>query len=288
LSSPDFARLYHKVYDDPSIHECTGWPGVEQGGIWVRSDLVPGSPEVVLSRALAADPSADRVSRELASCRSAVAWSCEYVTRAVYRNLRSFESAGDLNLVINLFRAGPSGQYDAALLSSRRKGGWYKPAIDFFFQQSGAGATPTTKASTVLGPIALTAGRLTTLVASLGQPVYWVGVQSGSRYELTRVDNGSVFLRYLPAEALAGDKRPFRTVGTYPVANAFSVIETLTKEPGARKRSLSGGGLLYFSAQRPTNVYLAYPNLDYQIEVYDPTPGAALHLILTGQLRVVR
>jgi hypothetical protein len=41
------------------------------------------------------------------------------------------------------------------------------------------------------------------------------------------------------------------------------------------------------SAQ-PTNVYLAYPDQPFQVEVFDPTPGRALDLVLDRQIRPIR
>jgi hypothetical protein len=38
---------------------------------------------------------------------------------------------------------------------------------------------------------------------------------------------------------------------------------------------------------RPTSVYLAYPESDYQIEVFDPSPTRAVELVTSGQVKQV-
>jgi hypothetical protein len=117
--------------------------------------------------------------------------------------------------------------------------------------------------------------------------VYWAGPLPGRRYELTRATDGNVFVRYLPSGVSAGDKRPLLLVGTYPFKGAFAATEALTKEPGSIYRSLPGGGLAFYRRSAPTNVYLVYPKLDYQIEVFAPSAARARQLVVSGALRRV-
>jgi hypothetical protein len=137
-----------------------------------------------------------------------------------------------------------------------------------------------------LGPLALSEGRLRTVVASLGQPVYWVGPEPGRRYELRRTTAGDVFLRYLPLSVRAGDPRALRTIGTYPVASAYTDTQALAKQAGSVYRKIPGGWLAVYRSSRPTSVYLARPGLAYQIEVYDPSATAARQLARTALSRV--
>jgi hypothetical protein len=148
-SSDGFRDQYHQVWDDGWTRSwgrsrCPG-RGDVGGGIWVRRDLLAGVPsrEVTLSRALAADPDPARVRRELASCPTTDAWSCQYVTRSVLRNLRRFEAAGRLGDVRAAFQASPSARYDMAVLSSRDRGDWYLPAADALL--AGIGETPSSR-----------------------------------------------------------------------------------------------------------------------------------------------
>jgi hypothetical protein len=48
------------------------------------------------------------------------------------------------------------------------------------------------------------------------------------------------------------------------------------------------GAAVYYSKDTPTNVYVAYPNLNYQIEVFNPIAATALEIAsTTGALRLV-
>lgn len=138
-SSDDFRAMYQKVWDDgwTAAWAREGCPGVEgvDGGIWVRTDLqdTGTSPEVALSRKLARDPDPATVRRALAECESSTEWSCQHVTRSVYRNLRTFEDVGTLDETIAAFDGLPTAAYDQALLSSRTDGNWYEPAADSLF-----------------------------------------------------------------------------------------------------------------------------------------------------------
>ena len=138
--SPDFRDRYRKVRDDGwtlafGREACPGSDPLE-GGVWVRADLGDtANPEVVLSRKLAAHPDPAIVRGELARCRSSVAWSCQYVTRSVFRNLDAFAGTGRLGDVRAAFRSSPQPAYDQALLSSRDEGDWYRAAVDSLFRR---------------------------------------------------------------------------------------------------------------------------------------------------------
>jgi hypothetical protein len=146
-------------------------------------------------------------------------------------------------------------------------------------------ATPTTR--TPFGPELLTAAALRERAAGLGQPVYWVGPEPGRSYELVRRSTGEVFLRYLTAGAAAGDSGLFLTIGTYPVPGAFEVTRGVGGEEGAVTRTRADGAIAVYRASAPTNVYLAYPGGDYQIEVFSPDAAQALELALSDRLRPI-
>jgi hypothetical protein len=140
--SAEFRIRYRKVRDDAwtagfGSQYCPQFGSVE-GGIWVRAGIDdPANPEVALSRELAAHPDAAIVRRELARCRSSEPWSCQHVTRSVFRNLRAFEDAGTLGDAVAAFRGLPSAAYDEGVLSSRDRGDWYRGAADALFRRGG-------------------------------------------------------------------------------------------------------------------------------------------------------
>lgn len=45
-----------------------------------------------------------------------------------------------------------------------------------------------------------------------------------------------------------------------------------------------GGGVAFYARTRPTNVYVAYPGTDVQIEVYDRSAGRAHRLVAAGRI----
>lgn len=151
-------------------------------------------------------------------------------------------------------------------------------------------ATRSTKRATLpaVGPVAVTEKGLRRLVTSLGQPVYWAGLEPGRRFGLTRTSKGEIFLRYLPPGARANERKRFLTIGTYPFRGAFAATQALARKPGAVSSRLDGGGLAYYRRDHPVSVYLVYPDLDYQIEVYSPAPARAYGLVVAGRIRPIR
>ena len=127
------------------------------------------------------------------------------------------------------------------------------------------------------------------LAHSLTHPVYWAGPQNGTTYELTRTSDGRVYIRYLTSPSQVGDPRPnYLVVGTYPRAHAFAELKRAARQKGAVRIRLAHGGLVYYAAAKPTNVYFGYPGAHYQVEVYDPTPSQARRLVLHGSIRPIK
>jgi hypothetical protein len=138
-------------------------------------------------------------------------------------------------------------------------------------------------------PAAASIQRLEALARSVGHPIYWAGPQPPFTYELSRTKNGGVYIRYLPPGAELGNANPdYLTVGTYPQANALATLRATAREQGARTIRLAGSGLAFQHKTHPTSAYLAYPGVDVQIEVYDPIPGRARQLVVSGRIVPVR
>jgi len=130
--------------------------------------------------------------------------------------------------------------------------------------------------------------RLNRFASSLGHPIYWAGPQPRFTYELSKTQDGRVYIRYLPPGVEPGDSRPnYLTVGTYPERRAFATLRTAAKKQGTQVIHLAGGGLAFQYKKRRTSVYLAYPRSDYQVEVFDPSPARALQLVASGQVQAV-
>ena len=131
---------------------------------------------------------------------------------------------------------------------------------------------------------AVSVAGIRTLAASVGHPIFWVGPKPGYTYEVTRTSNGSIYIRYLPPGEKVGVKKAYLTVATYPFAGAYEAIRNVTKQKGNTPIKLAHGGLGEVAAKSPQSIHVAYPGVDYQVEVYDPTPGTATGLVATGKL----
>jgi hypothetical protein len=120
---------------------------------------------------------------------------------------------------------------------------------------------------------------------STGEPIYWAGAQPNTELELSRPDKERIYVRYLTGDAEVGTKQTdFLTVGTYTFPGAAAALQKLSEKPGGVRASTAGGGIVYFDRNRPQNVYLAYPGVDIEIEVYDPDAKRALGLVASGQI----
>ena len=141
--------------------------------------------------------------------------------------------------------------------------------------------------SIVPKPKAASAADLKSLTRSLGHPIYWAGPKEGYTYELNRNPDGSLFIRYLPPGARVGTKKSYLSVATYPFRDAIAGIERVAKQKGQRTIKLAGGGLAVFNPSKPTDIHLAYPGSNFQVEVFDPA-GKTRQIVASGQITSVR
>lgn len=140
-----------------------------------------------------------------------------------------------------------------------------------------------------VGPVLLSDAQLQRFAAGAGRPVYWAGPRSGYVYEVTRTPGGRVFVRYLPRGYVAGDTRPdFLTVATYPVSGAYDNLRRATARGGASATAVAGGGIAVTWRNSATNIYLAYPHSNYQVEVFNPVPGHSRTLLFHGAIAPIR
>jgi hypothetical protein len=133
---------------------------------------------------------------------------------------------------------------------------------------------------------AVSAVELKALSAQLGHPIYWLGQQHGSTYELSQTAGGRVYLRYLPAGVALGVDRPYLTVGTYPMTGAFATTEAAARQHGVVTIPVPGG-VAFYSQARPTSVYVAFPGVNEQIEVFDPSSALVHQVVAALQVRAV-
>jgi hypothetical protein len=146
-------------------------------------------------------------------------------------------------------------------------------------------STTTTASVTPLGPVAATEPALLAFSRALRRPIYWLGPVAGDTYEFTETSSGDIYVRYLPSGVRVGDPRAtFRIVATYPFAGALAALRAVA---GGKGQRLKGGGFVVASTGHPKSAHIAYPGVAYEIEVYDPVPGRAETIALSGQVRPI-
>jgi hypothetical protein len=137
-------------------------------------------------------------------------------------------------------------------------------------------------------PTLVSRAQLEKLAASVDHPVYWAGAKDGA-YELTRMPDGRIYVRYLPSAEKVGDRSPkYLTVGTYPTKTAFLALRRAAARKGAISLKMDDRGLLVFNTSAPKSVYFGYPDAKYQVEVFDPSPQQARALALSGEIVPIR
>jgi hypothetical protein len=132
---------------------------------------------------------------------------------------------------------------------------------------------------TPIKPTAASIADLRALAAPSGYPVYWAGPRAGATYELSRLSDGRVYVRYVPKGVEVGAHEALPTVGTYPVQNAFAAVQAIAQRPGATQVTLSNGGIAVTDPAHPTSVYIAYPHAKVEVEVFNPSSTRASQFV---------
>jgi hypothetical protein len=151
-------------------------------------------------------------------------------------------------------------------------------AFIVFAQQNFAGAEQVA-AGQLSGRVALTEAQLRQIVVENELVAYWSGPQEGALYSIVSNSNGQVFIRYLPNGAGLDDTSAnYRVIATYPQPDAYSITKAAGNQANAISFVNPDGAQVFFSKEFPTNIYIAYADSPYQIEIFDPSAGAALNL----------
>jgi len=137
-------------------------------------------------------------------------------------------------------------------------------------------------------PRAVTPAELRRAQAEVGHPIFWLGPRANATYELTRLEDGRTYVRYLPRGVEVGDPRPrFATVGTYPLQDALSALRAAARGPAALTFDLPSGGLAFYNRGTPRSVYFALPNENYEVEVFAPSAARARLFVRSSKVTPV-
>jgi hypothetical protein len=150
---------------------------------------------------------------------------------------------------------------------------------------TGTGASSASTVQTTRAAAEKTSSRkLRALAASVRHPIFWVGPESGRTLEVTQTNAGNIYVRYLPSGVAIGADKPYLTVATYPFPGAFAAIRKQAAARGAATVKLAHGGIGVLDQAYPESIHIAYPGVNYQVEVFDPTPARAMQLVSAGKL----
>ena len=150
------------------------------------------------------------------------------------------------------------------------------------------GATAATGATgrvSYIPPIGFSGKNLAQESKFINTPFYWAGPVEGDLYEFTRDPRGDLYVRYLPPGVQVGTNGTnFLIVGTYPIPGAFAALKE-----AATGKAVAGpdGSIVFVRPEDPKSVLMAFPNVDDEIEIYDPSPAVALATALSGNVRPV-
>ena len=111
--------------------------------------------------------------------------------------------------------------------------------------------------------------------------------RSNQTYELRKTTQGGFLVRYLPP-GTAVRRRSSRAYRRH-VPRQTSLRRRQTAQPtkGASISELAGGGLAVVNPRFPKSVYIAYPGLEFEIEVFDPSLARARALVASGQITAI-
>lgn len=132
----------------------------------------------------------------------------------------------------------------------------------------------------------MTSSQLNAESRILGTPIYWTGPLKGYGYEFTRTTKGYLYVRYLPKGFRPGAPGArFLIISTYPFVGAYDNL----------KKSAHGGtiagpndSILLVNPSYRKSVLMAWPGVDYQVEVYDPNPTTSATIAGSGRVQPVR
>jgi len=137
----------------------------------------------------------------------------------------------------------------------------------------------------------LTESQLFDSALKSGREVYWAGPDLSDKYLFDGASTGASFVTYLSSgsgEDISNSKN--RVIATYYREDGFqATVDAGKLDNGISILGQDDTSVIYYNSSLPTNVYVAFKNLPYQIEIYDPQPGQALAIASEiGRIRPIK
>jgi hypothetical protein len=121
--------------------------------------------------------------------------------------------------------------------------------------------------------------------SAVGQPFYWAGPKKGFHYEFQRLSNDNIYVRYLPKGVPAkGKPGKLLIIATYPMSHAYT---RLIKGAGGRGVAGPHGSFVWVRTGAPQSVYVTWPHVPYEVEVYNPNPRKSARIAESGEVSPV-
>jgi hypothetical protein len=79
-------------------------------------------------------------------------------------------------------------------------------------------------------------------------------------------------------------RKPYLTVATYPYPHALRALKNVSH---GQQVGLPGGGIALVDQNYQKSVHIAYPGVDFEVEVFDPSPARSSRVARSGDLRPV-
>ena len=140
------------------------------------------------------------------------------------------------------------------------------------------------------GGVALTEIELINVVEQLKSTVYWVGPLKDARYTINATTPGQIYVRYLPNGNGVNDlSAKYRVIATYSEPNAYESTAAAGNEANGVSFFTPEGSVVHYNKSVQNNVYVAYKDIAYQIEIFDPLNSEALKLATTSnQVQLIK
>jgi hypothetical protein len=145
------------------------------------------------------------------------------------------------------------------------------------------------RADAIAGKVALTQSQLETLVSEESITAYWAGPRPGYLYSIDATAKDRIYLQYIQANKNSSNViANSRVIATYFTKDGFARTVAAATRPGNTGFRNPNGSVVFYSKNRNTDIYLAFPGKEVQIEIFDPLAGQALSLaVLQDQITKV-